>query len=375
VTRPVLLVTGEYPPTAGGVGDYTSLLRSALLDEGVDVTVVTSPEGPSEPGVQRAIGQWDLGALKTIAHLAPANAVVHVQYQAAAYALRGEVCLLPIALAALRPDVLSAVTFHDTRFPYLFPKAGPLRMAAVRLLARTANLAIATDPADLKTLRAHGHVVPIGSNIPNRPPTAYERASFREKLGAGADTLVVAYFGFLNASKGLDNLVQTLALIADRQPDSRFLVLGGAAGGSDPTDLDAGRRFEAALPAQVKVRLVRPGYLATTDLSSHLLAADVALLPYEDGASARRGSLLACLTHGLPVVTTQGPGIHDPLARAVRATAPDPSRLAEGVLALGAEPTGREAMAQAARELADSIAWPVIARRHRELYDILDSRS
>ena len=45
------------------------------------------------------------------------------------------------------------VTFHDLRVPYLFPKAGRLRPAAVTHLARAAAGVIATDPADEAELK------------------------------------------------------------------------------------------------------------------------------------------------------------------------------------------------------------------------------
>src|SRR5206468_7183164 len=104
-TPRVLMVSGEYPPALGGVGDYTARLVEALREHGVGVEVLTTtsdrhssalaaahPE-PLGPGLER----WSLGAFPRV--LAAARAaqadVVHVQYQAGAYALSGAVTLLP----------------------------------------------------------------------------------------------------------------------------------------------------------------------------------------------------------------------------------------------------------------------------------------
>ncbi|MBK9234160.1 MAG: hypothetical protein IPO15_25800 [Anaerolineae bacterium] len=61
-------------------------------------------------------------------------AVVLIQYQTAAFGLHPAVNLLPgwlrLRLGRRRPRLIT--TFHDLKFPYLFPKAGPLRLAAVR---------------------------------------------------------------------------------------------------------------------------------------------------------------------------------------------------------------------------------------------------
>jgi len=42
------------------------------------------------------------------------------------------------------------------------------------------------------------------------------------------------------------------------------------------------------------------------ELSSHLAACDLLIQPYPDGASSRRSSLMAGLSHGVPILTTSG---------------------------------------------------------------------
>ena len=113
-------------------------------------------------------------------------------------------------LRRLKPKARVVTTFHDVRVPYLFPRAGSLRSSAVRLLARHSHAVVAADSRDLSELGAPSprhHHVPIGSNIPCAPPMDFQRAVFRSKLGLEPDALVVAYFGLLNASKGLDLLL------------------------------------------------------------------------------------------------------------------------------------------------------------------------
>ncbi|MBM4430227.1 MAG: glycosyltransferase family 4 protein, partial [Chloroflexi bacterium] len=39
------LITGEYPPDQGGVGDFTHELGKALAELGVEVSVITSVKG------------------------------------------------------------------------------------------------------------------------------------------------------------------------------------------------------------------------------------------------------------------------------------------------------------------------------------------
>lgn len=374
--RSVLLVTGEYPPDVGGIADYAALLRGSLADLGVRSSVLTrASTAPSDPEVARVVPRWDLRLLPLLARSAPRGAIVHAQYQAAAFDLLGAICLAPLFLRAARRDLRWVTTFHDVRLPYLFPGARLARPVALRLLAHASDAVIVADPADLRWLRmpaGRGQVVPIGSNVQRRPPLGYERAIFREAQGFQPSHLVVAYFGFLNQSKGLPTLARAFQQIATKSDEpATLLVLGGATGASDPTDEPTGRRFAdqlGALAAQTRVT----GYLPPADLSAWLLAADLALLPYEDGASARRGSLLACAEHGLPIVTTQGPGLAALPTGAVLAYPPGAAdALADAAVVVGRSPELRARLAEGSQRIASAVSWRAIARRHQALYQSL----
>jgi glycosyltransferase involved in cell wall biosynthesis len=354
----ILFVTGEYPPDIGGVGDYTASLRSALGSCGWSSEVVT----------RRQVPRWDSRALGWFVRHAPPRGVVHIQFQAGAFDLLGDVCLLPMLLHRVRPHVRTVTTFHDTRVPYLFPRAGRLRALAVQLLARSSDVVIAADAHDVQTLGGPSprHVqVPIGSNVPCSPPGRYDRLAFRRQLGLEEDDLAIVYFGLLNASKGLDLLLGTFERLRSVRLQTQLLLLGGEVGASDPTD-----RLTASSVADRIARLgkdvLRPGWLPSENLSAHLLAGDVALLPYTDGASARRGSLLACAAHGLPIVSTLPAADEvEPYVAAVAASTDD---LSAAVLRVAAD---RERWQAASRLLAEQVSWPRIAARHVEVYQRL----
>src|SRR5438067_10365374 len=111
VTPPLLFVSGEYPPDIGGVADYTERLRGGLGGLGWPTRVLS----------RRQVKHWDARALMWLARTAPRTGVVHIQYQAGAYDLLGDVCLMPALLRRIRPRVRVVTTFHDVRPPFLFP--------------------------------------------------------------------------------------------------------------------------------------------------------------------------------------------------------------------------------------------------------------
>src|SRR6185503_1075851 len=96
------LVTGEYPPMQGGVGDFTQQLGRALAAQGHEVHVITSkaagaaPRAPGEPIVHAAFARWSWPALWQVRGLARRLRLdlVNIQYQAAAYGLSAPIHFL-----------------------------------------------------------------------------------------------------------------------------------------------------------------------------------------------------------------------------------------------------------------------------------------
>lgn len=392
----VLLVTGEYPPAQGGVGDYTCKLGQALEAAGLTHQVLTRPaEGaspgdlagapvrPNPPGpfLSRRI---DLRAV-TRSLRATGAPIAHIQYQTGAYEMRPTVNFLP-GLLRLTWRGATVVTFHDVRVPYLFPKAGPVREWVNRRMARGADACIATNPEDAVRIKSWGvkrlELVPIGSNIPNNPPSGYNRQAWRERWGAVEGTTLLAYFGFLNSSKGLDDLLRALPQLRERG-DYRLLVVGGGLGSSDPTNqATASRLGELARQLGVESSLIWTGYLDPREVSAALLCADMAVLPYADGASFRRGSLLAVLEHGLPLVTTE-PDLGIRIAdcgfggswpslvdgeNALLVKVGDVEGLVEAVARVAGDGELRERLGRGAKELAGFFSWATIAESHARLY-------
>ncbi len=371
------LVTGEYPPQPGGVGDYTRELATALAGQGAEVHVITHrrarPGGPVT--VHPVIGRWGWGALLQVRSLARRLKLdlLHVQYQTAAYGLSAPIHFMPDAAG-----VPTFVTFHDLREPYLFPKAGGrLRRWAVNHLADKVAGVIVTDAADGRELEARGVArrvqhIPIGSNIAAQPPANYDRTLWRTGLGVQPDELLLGYFGFLNQSKGGDTLINALGALDHRKAKVRLVLIGGAAGASDPTDAEFAAQVERLIKRHdIGHKIIRTGFVAPEEVSANLLACDAVVLPYRDGVSFRRGSLLAALAHGCPVVTTQPaqalPELRD--GENIRLVPPDsPAAIVLAVSGLLDAPALRSRLSQGAKALAARFGWDHIAAETLNFY-------
>ena len=396
----VLLVTGEYPPMQGGVGDYTRELGLTLVRLGVDVHVLTSkaaalehlrpPRGTPEPTVHARIGHWGWRIWRTLQEIAHELEpdIIHIQYQAAAYGMHPAINLVPTRLLQSQTRPRLVITFHDLRVPYLFPKAGLLRRWVLLRTARAADLVITTNMADFGELQAAGGVkaldlIPIGSNIQAQPPADYDRAAWRARLGICPEDVLLSYFGFLSATKGGETLILTLAELVRRGVPAYLLMVGGQVGASDSTNaayLEKVKQLIERLGLTERVRWT--GYVSEAEVSAYLLASDVCVLPYRDGASFRRGSLMAALAHALPIVTTAEVETYVPptalkIPRLVHkenawlAPPDDPSALATAVQTLMGDPALRQRLSAGAARLAEAFQWSDIAARHVEAYSRL----
>jgi polysaccharide biosynthesis protein PslF len=122
------------------------------------------------------------------------------------------------------------------------------------------------------------------------------------------------------------------------------------------------------------------GALPGERVGEYLAAADAIVLPYRDGASWRRGSLIAALAAGVPVITTTpqpgyDAGGHLPSLRngesALLVPPGDAEALAGGIDRVLGDAPLRGRLSAGALALAEAFDWARIARRHRELYEVL----
>jgi glycosyltransferase involved in cell wall biosynthesis len=362
--RPWHLITGEYPPQTGGVADYTALLGRALADAGMEVHV-WCPGDAARPEVEAGgvlvhrvggrFGPRDLLRLDRALDRFPGPRTVLVQYTPHAFGWRA--MNLPLAAWAAsrwfrrRDDV--RVMFHEVAYPWV---RRPLRhnlIAAVnRLMAavllRGCARAYVSIPAWVPMLKRLGAGrrpivwTPVPANVPTDPDPA--RVSTRRvELGGGP---VVGHFGTYG-SLVTDLLGPALRALWKRRADVRVLLLGAG-----------GERWRGELAGDRPDRVTATGPLPAMEVAEHLQACDLVIQPYPDGASTRRGSLMAALANGVPVVTTLG-ALSEPIWPGAVAAVPvgAPERLADRTLELLGQPERLAELGAAGRKLyADRFA-------------------
>jgi glycosyltransferase involved in cell wall biosynthesis len=324
------IVTPEYPPAIGGVGDYTRQVAHALAEAGDEVHVWCPGDNRQAESasvtVHRTLGAFadaDLRRADVALDAFPVPRRIIVQWVPHGYGRRAmnmSFCLWLKRRAAAGDRVELMV--HE---PYL-EFAGSLRQsaaAAVHRLMTVVLLRAATQvwmsiPAWQSRLQPYalGRPVPftwlpIPSALSRPAPGAV--ADVRSKLGGERRCLIghVSTYGSLISSL-LDALLPDLL---GRARNAQLVLIGAK-----------GDRYASAFCASHPEhgdRIIATGSIDPDRLAAHIAACDVLVQPYPDGISARRTTAMAGLFLGVPVVTTTG-HLSEPLweqSRTVRLSA------------------------------------------------------
>lgn len=370
----------------GGLGDYTARLIQALADNDWESHVLTSAQvRTDDPRVLPLVRRWNWGLSRWVPRaLAEAQAdVLHIQYQTGGYRMHPAINLLPRRIKRRLPSIPVVTTFHDLLPPYLFPKAGPLRAWVTRLLANSSDAVIVTNRGDFEILSVEQRfgskvtMIPIGSNLPDVAHVDVDET--RRRIGLDdPETLAIGFFGFLSQDKGVDVLLNALINRPWSQPTT-FVIIGG---GLATTDI-SNRPYLDWIERQLKdapVPVIETGFLDPCDAAATLRSMDVVVLPFRNGASLRRGTLIAAIRAGATVLTTdpESDDSLDPLVggETMWLAAPDdPVALREGLATLIGDRSLREQLALKARLTGMALDWNTIAKHHIEVYEDLMSRA
>ena len=333
--RPALLLAslcGSVAPNFSGTEDYHGELVRELRKLGMMVDVIDQPRWrlPSLPRLLRAV------------RAARPDAVL-LQYPTDAFS-RG---LLPHMFAALQSTAPLVVTLHE------FTAAHPLRKLSLAVLLARAAAIITTAPIEAQALgamfpwlRTRICVIPVG---PTTPARAWKPAAGRS----------IVYFGQIRPGKGIEEFMAVHETVAATVPGVRFELIGS------PVPLFEPYFERVRADAQARGIDIIPG-LCAAGVANRLSQATLALLPFPDGASMRRTSLLAAASCGLPLVTINGRDTPPELG-ALLGPATNVAGLVDGVLQLLTNPDALAASHRASLAIAGLVSWRDVAGRYAAL--------
>ncbi len=373
------IICPSFPPSDApdGIGDYTRILADALARRGSEVWVWTRPShpGPEEIGRVKVVpfrDRWDLAALGGALRLARSQRldVLNVQYAPDLFPAAAVLAALPLWLRVSASKAVFTTSFHT-----LGGRSLGSRLRSYLLIQGSRGV-ISTNEEVTHLLGKYAaralsktREIPIGSNI--QPATLDReaiRSRVRSRLNLDNGASLLAHFGQFYPGKGVETLLEAAALLSRSGLSFKILMIGGSKSEAEP--------YRRGLRACAE-RLGVAGYLIWTgarpeeEVAEFLAASDLYVVPYDGGASTRRGSLMAGLAAGMAVVTTH-PEIPSAYFRdgenLALVPAGDPEALARLMRELLADDGRRRGLERGARELALRFDWDGIAEQTEDFF-------
>lgn len=332
-SRRVLLVTAAFPPRLAGESTYAVQLAKRLADSGLEVHVLTS--GHSEPAPE---GPWRLYPVmrdwrwtdaqrlrRVVAHVQPDS--VLLLYASWTYGYHPMITQAPTYIRRVKPDCRVVTLFtcamgaHPPRQPWVDRARRKLLAlhngsdyAYGSLLSESDHVVglCGQHRRELCDIAPHltgkFSVIPPGPLFNMQPMlTRGERENLRQLRGIKTHETALVYTGIIAPGKGLDVLLRAMKILKDRGQRMPLMMVGGVL-----TEIEGHREYARKIFQLIRVlglqdQVHRLGQFADGDPkpSRWLWAADVAVLPWEDGARLNNSSLANVAAHRLPIVTTR----------------------------------------------------------------------
>jgi glycosyltransferase involved in cell wall biosynthesis len=307
------IITGEYPPQLGGVSDYTYQVAQEMARTGIKAHVwapathlqMLHQDSAQVHALPKGFGWRWLKELdwRLKFHDAPRN--ILIQYVPHMYGWKSMNLALCWWIFRQRKHNV-CVMFHEVAFP--FRSGQPLRhrlLAMVhRIMAwsvlRSVRHSFTSTDQHLALLQKLGNqqtpisMLRICSNIPWE---SYQVGGARARTeDAPNEPFTIGIFSNFDAE--IRSVLEPVIGRALENPDMRVALLGPG---------EAFRQSLGKQYPQAADRIESTGRLHVTEVARHMQRCDALLQLYPDGAVAARGTLIAALASGVPVITTSGP--------------------------------------------------------------------
>lgn len=326
----ILLITGSFPPDVCGTAEYTLRLSESLNRTGIATEIFHEK-------------QWGLAQLPSL--LRDIDTIkpdlIHMQYPTTGYGH----ALGPQGIALFRPLI---VTLHEASQSHV------LRQASLYpFLLRSRHFIFNNRYEQRHVTRiapwiaGKSSVIPIGSNI----CLAHNRVK---------QPATLTCFGIVRPEKGLEDVLEATALLRKRGCEVRVRIVGAL---MPKWEGYYERLRSRAAGLSIEWHIGLDNQL----LSAMLAESTLAYLPFPDGASERRSSLIAMLMNQSCVLTTIGP--HTP-ADMLNCVIPvqSPLEAADRIERLLGNHSEVSRFGELGAAYAKRFDWDTIAQQHKEIY-------
>lgn len=400
----ITVVCSVYPPAKAGEAAHAAHLCRHLAASGQTVTLITSRVSGVEPKgegleIVDEMKHWGWSEYRKLKRLLAASRpdAVLLIYLGPIYRRHPMITFLPTLCRSLEPRPVVVTQFENT------PGAEPVTFEA-RFGRKLATLAAGAGSLDyrygtllrdsdavvtlcrphLDLLATYFPAVTQRSHVIPAPPLLEVlddqdgaiRKSMRARLGYGDDDFVVSYFGFIYPQKGVETAIEAVSIAAQRVPNIKLLLIGGSPTGADQKDPGyADRMRKLADDMGLAGQATWTGHIEQEqDVSRHLHAADVNLMPFVQGIRLNNSSCAVVTSHGLPIVASQGETLEPEFVNrdnVLLFPAGNAQKAAEALVEVATQPELRQTLRAGALAYSRGrSSWPAVVRQTVEICQV-----
>ena len=183
----------------------------------------------------------------------------------------------------------------------------------------------------------------------------------RAELMVAPTDIVLAYYGYIYPNKGIETLIKAIELVARQTPAIRLVLIGGAneivlKAWKRPNYLKELADYTEQLGVADKVTWTSYFPSESEQPSVLLRAADIGVLPFDDGISMHRSTFGVAAVHDLPIISTRGKHLESQFIdgqNVLLCPPKDPQALAETISRLIADPALQKHLREGVRAMTD----------------------
>lgn len=303
----ICFICGAYPPVNDGIGDYTSRLIESLRKEKFRINLITTDEGEDfkrQGDIFSIIKKWNIFGVICILRLINKKRfdIIHIQFPSVRYQHHITLGLLPLFVRIFFRDIKTVITLHEYSVSY------PVNKLRQFFLAMFSHRVIVTDEDNFDRLckilpwgKKKVTVIPIGTNIDVYKYDINERDVFVKRFGLRPETKIILFFGVIHPNKGVECLLESIEIL-QRDNFPVYLIIISQL---DRTNIYH-RKIKRIIESDyLKGVVLCTGYLPPDEISRYFFLSDLCVLPFTDGITFRRGTFMAAISHGVPVISTK----------------------------------------------------------------------
>ena len=309
----LLYVTGSFPENQEGIASGAKVLLDAMVDQAgkegfllltTNTPVISDSINRNATTQYELLDNWKVSRknIKKINHILDQYPIstVHMEYPGDLYGKTFLASFFPLVVRRYnrkkRKNISFNVRLHE------FTRARFLRKIAILPLLFFSGRIYVPAQKDREVMGkiAGKRVIKttIGTNI-----------KVIEGEAEKSNKIRLSWFGSVYPGKGIEKMLELWKAIKDEDNEDqfRFTIIGdiGTEEGNHFREYheQVWKRIDD-LNLRDAIRVT--GFVSDEEVSREIRNTDIATLLFEDGLTLRRGSFLAYLAHGIPIITTMG---------------------------------------------------------------------